>query len=258
MVAVEGPAVVLAELGRWWPPAGLVRVDEPDAGEAQPSVAPDLVVELSGPPTGPAVGVDGIARPGGWDRLESDLGLFAAEHLAHRVAVHAAVVAWQGAAVVLPGPSHAGKSTLALALADAGAAVLSDEYTLIDPATGLVQGWPRPVRRRMPDGTITRPLVPAPLAAPIPVAVVAAVHHEAGAALDLRPARAADAALDLLANTVPAQRRPGPSLLAASAVARSAAAVRGVRGEASEAAAALLALVPARTGARGRSPGGRA
>jgi hypothetical protein len=47
--------------------------------------------------------------------------------------VHAAVVTWRGRALVLPGLSRAGKSTLALALVLAGAGFLSDELLAFTP-----------------------------------------------------------------------------------------------------------------------------
>src|SRR5581483_1001800 len=43
------------------------------------------------------------------------------------VFVHAGVVAWRGRALVIPGPSNSGKSTLVAALVAAGAAYYSDE-----------------------------------------------------------------------------------------------------------------------------------
>jgi hypothetical protein len=48
--------------------------------------------------------------------------------------VHAAVVVWRGRALVLPGLSRAGKSTLALALLLEGARYLSDELLVFDSA----------------------------------------------------------------------------------------------------------------------------
>lgn len=56
--------------------------------------------------------------------------------------VHAAVVAWDGRAVVLPGQPGAGKSTLcaSLALLDGGR-LLSDELALVDADNRL---WPHP------------------------------------------------------------------------------------------------------------------
>jgi hypothetical protein len=57
--------------------------------------------------------------------------------------VHAAVVALDGRAVVLPGLSRAGKSTLALALLERGAHLLSDELLAFDPVRELALAFPR-------------------------------------------------------------------------------------------------------------------
>lgn len=50
------------------------------------------------------------------DLLESDLQLFVAEKAHDRLFVHAGVVGWRGRAIVLPGRSMSGKSTLVAAL----------------------------------------------------------------------------------------------------------------------------------------------
>src|SRR5262249_15179119 len=52
--------------------------------------------------------------------LESDLRLYIAEHARRRVFVHAGVVGWNGGAIVIPGSSLSGKSTLVAALVRAG------------------------------------------------------------------------------------------------------------------------------------------
>jgi hypothetical protein len=46
--------------------------------------------------------------------------------------VHAGVVGWQGKAILVPGRSRSGKSTLVMALVDAGATYYSDEYAVLD------------------------------------------------------------------------------------------------------------------------------
>jgi hypothetical protein len=62
--------------------------------------------------------------------------------------VHAGVVGWQGRALVLPGPSRAGKSTLVLELVRAGATFYSDEFAVLD-RQGLVHAYPRPLWERL-------------------------------------------------------------------------------------------------------------
>src|SRR5438094_6797894 len=51
-----------------------------------------------------------------------------------RTFLHAGVVGWRGRALVLPGRSRAGKSTLVAELVRAGATYLSDEYAVLDDA----------------------------------------------------------------------------------------------------------------------------
>ncbi|HET9830832.1 MAG TPA: HprK-related kinase A [Vicinamibacterales bacterium] len=65
---------------------------------------------------------------------------------AHRfVAMHAAVVERDGRALVISGESGAGKSTLCAALVLDGWRLLSDEFALLDPDTGMLSPLPRPV-----------------------------------------------------------------------------------------------------------------
>ena len=61
--------------------------------------------------------------------------------------VHAAVLDWRGRALVLPGLSRAGKSTLALALVLAGARYLSDELLAFTSA-GAAEPVPRALKIR--------------------------------------------------------------------------------------------------------------
>jgi hypothetical protein len=67
-------------------------------------------------------------------------------------AVHAGVVQLDDQAVLLPGMTHAGKSSLVAALLERGATYFSDEYALID-AQGRIHPYPRPllVRNGMPQ-----------------------------------------------------------------------------------------------------------
>lgn len=62
----------------------------------------------------------------------------------HHLVMHAGCVADQSA-VILPGQSGTGKSSLVAACITAGMAYLSDEYAVIDPANGIVLAYPKPV-----------------------------------------------------------------------------------------------------------------
>lgn len=96
--------------------------------------------------------------------------------------LHAAVLAREGRAVVLPAPSGSGKSTLCAALMFAGWRLLSDELTLIDPRTGHVMPLPRPVSLKNASIDAIR--------AHAPQAVIGPVVRETskGSVAHLRPA----------------------------------------------------------------------
>ena len=184
-------------------PGGLARSDQPIG-----PVAHQITVGRS---------VDDGLPGRGSDRVESELALFTSERLAGPVAVHAAVIVHGSKALVVPGTSGAGKSTLCVAAAAAGADVLSDEYALVDPTTGLVTGWRRPVRVRRPGGGVDR-LDIAAESDPVPVgwsrsSTTSAMTQSRG------PRSAARRRARLLANTVCARSRPDEALDAALAVA---------------------------------------
>lgn len=57
--------------------------------------------------------------------------------------LHASAVERDGKALLMTGESGAGKSTLAALLMARGWRLMGDEFALLDPATGLVHGFPR-------------------------------------------------------------------------------------------------------------------
>ncbi|MFZ0745652.1 MAG: hypothetical protein WAM85_14670 [Terracidiphilus sp.] len=69
------------------------------------------------------------------------------EHLTTLRAVHAGTVLWNERALLLPGATHAGKSSLVAELLRRGATYFSDEFALIDPE-GFVHPYPRPLLLR--------------------------------------------------------------------------------------------------------------
>lgn len=178
------------------------------------------------------------------DVLESDLQMYVAEFARDRVFVHAGVVGWNGRAIVLPGRSFAGKSTLVAALLRAGATYYSDEYAVLDDH-GNVHPYPRRLSLRQPDGPQRRRCTAADLGAeagdsPLPVGLVAVTRYRAGGCWRPRELSAGRAVLDLMHNTIPAERAPDRVLGPLERVSVSARAVAGVRGEADETAAAIL------------------
>ena len=59
--------------------------------------------------------------------------------------IHGATVERNGFAAILPAPPGSGKSTLCAALVSRGWRLLTDELTLVSPATGLISSLARPI-----------------------------------------------------------------------------------------------------------------
>ncbi len=77
--------------------------------------------------------------------LEWGMNWCVSSHAHHFLIIHAAVVEKNGFAAILPAPPGSGKSTLCAGLVLSGWRLLSDELTLIDPATGLIHPLARPI-----------------------------------------------------------------------------------------------------------------
>lgn len=119
-------------------------------------------------------------------------------------AVHAGTVVWDGKALLLPGVSHAGKSSLVAELLRRGATYFSDEYALID-AKGRVHPYPRPllVRNGCPEQV---PMLAAQYKAPVgnapaQVGWILALQYLPACTWTVAPISQSEALLTLLRNT---------------------------------------------------------
>ena len=193
-------------------------------------------------------GVERIARTQDLDEalaaLESDLHGQVAARAKDRLFVHAGVVGWRGRAIVLPGRSFTGKTSLTAALVRAGADYYSDEYAVFDDE-GRVHPYPRPLSLRREDGTpggrCTAEDLGGRAGGPaLPVGLIVAARHRRGSRFRPRPISPGQALMELLDNTVAAREQPRRSLETLSKAA-AAPAFRGRRGEAEAAAEAILA-----------------
>jgi hypothetical protein len=175
--------------------------------------------------------------------IESDLRLYVAQSARRRVFVHAGVVGWRGRAILLPGHSAAGKSSLVAALVRAGATYYSDEYAVLDPQ-GRVHPFPAPLSLRGQRGAPSQKLSAESLGGagrrPLPVGLVAFSRHEPGARWRPRGLTLGQAVLALLAHTIPARRRPAMVLPTLGRALSGAVLLRGRRGEAVDVAGSLL------------------
>jgi hypothetical protein len=157
--------------------------------------------------------------------------------------VHAGVVADGERAIVMPGGSFSGKSTLVRALVEAGGVYYSDEFAVIDGG-GRVHPFPRPLSYRAPFEAAVEyqaeDLGGTAGDQPIEVGLVIATHYHSGAEWDPRELSPGAGALKLLENTIPAQERPEQSMRFVSRAVANAATLEGERGEAEELAELLL------------------
>jgi hypothetical protein len=162
--------------------------------------------------------------------------------------VHAGVVAYEGRALLIPGRSFSGKTTLVAALVRAGATYYSDEFAPIDK-DGLVHPYAKPLSIRGDDllqrNHDVESLGGTSGEEPVPVGAVLDATYRPGSAW--RPTRLSpgQGALALLAHTVPARTRPDAVLPALKHAVEGATILTGDRGEADELAPLLLAELAA-------------
>ncbi len=147
---------------------------------------------------------------------ESDLHGQIAANTRERLFVHAGVVGWQGQAVVIPGRSFSGKTTLTAALVRAGAVYLSDEYAVFD-AAGLVYPYPKLLSVRDEQGNPAGRYSAEALGGstgtePLPVGLVLSCRYEADARWQPRRLSSGQALLALLDNTVQVRHQPQTTL----------------------------------------------
>jgi hypothetical protein len=172
------------------------------------------------------------------DELESYQDLLLAATARGRCFVHAGVVGTAAGAIILPGVSRAGKTTLTKAFIEAGAQFFSDDLAVLD-AGGFVHPYPRPLSLRAGPGDVrlrrrAEELGGVVATEPMPVAMVLFTNHEAGTPFAPKEVAPAQAVFELLQHTLTARSQPRACLEALAKVSRSALLLKGTRGEASE------------------------
>jgi hypothetical protein len=179
--------------------------------------------------------------------LAAHAEFFVAEHAPDHLFVHAGVVGWEGRAIVMPGASFAGKTTLVQAWLDAGATYYSDEFAVLDRA-GRVHPFARPLAIRDASSAIRRTPAAALGAetgtAPLPIGLILVASYRPGARWRPRRMTAAPALLALMRHTVAARGNPKHSMPILTQAACSGMALAGCRGEAGQLVAAALRHLP--------------
>jgi hypothetical protein len=178
------------------------------------------------------------------DALESHSRLHVAARSRRGVFLHAGTVAWRGRAIVLPGASRSGKTTLVGQLVKAGAAYLSDEFAVIQG--DRVVPYPKPLSVRDPrHAGRQRPVGVSALGGTqqrraTPVGLVVLTRFERGAAGHARRLPRGRALLSLLSHAPAARISPQAVLAALESLVRAVPVVRLKRGEAREVARRIL------------------
>jgi HprK-related kinase A len=85
----------------------------------------------------------------------------------HYFIVHAAAIERDGLTAILPAPPGSGKSTLCAALVHRGWRLLTDELTLIDPASGLILPLVRPISLKDASLEVIRRFAPGAIVGPV-------------------------------------------------------------------------------------------
>lgn len=179
--------------------------------------------------------------------LASDVQCYVAEASPTRVFTHAGVVGWRGRAIVFPGKTFSGKTTLVAALVKAGATYYSDEYAVFD-SRGRVHPYPSPLSIRDGKGERFGSYTAEELGGsvgsrPLPVGLVVVSEYKSGAHWRPRAMSPGQATLALLANTVSARFQPRVALATLKRAVRRAPVLVGVRGEVEEVVEAMLSEV---------------
>jgi hypothetical protein len=167
------------------------------------------------------------------------------QHLTTLRAVHAGAVLLNGRALLLPGSTHAGKSSLVAELLRRGAEYLSDEYALID-VEGKVHPYPRPLLLR--NGSPKQfPMLPSECNAklavdPAPVGWILSLKYSPLADWEVVAVPQSLALLDLFRNT-PHALAESPEIVAAfQRAVEGAACYAGTRPNVDQAADRILEL----------------
>jgi hypothetical protein len=191
-------------------------------------------------PVGPVCSQEAVM----WLRAAIDAGI--ACTATDALFIHAGVVGWRGRAIVLPGRSGAGKSSLTMALVDAGATYYSDDLAPID-ASGRVHAYAKApsLKGAVPATRQVQPPGGGSVLPPLPIALIVATSFVPGARWAPLTQRGAIGVLPLLSNAVIATAKPQAAVAVAATIGASSITLSGPRAEASEVAQLILATLDA-------------
>jgi hypothetical protein len=176
--------------------------------------------------------------------LDTELRLYIARKAPDAIFIHAGVVAHRGKAIVIPGMSFSGKTTLVAALVREGATYYSDEFAVLGN-DGLVHPYPKLLsirdQNRLQVEHHVDSLGGVAGEAALPMGAIVVTSYKPGAEWQPERVSGGEGGVALLANAVPARERPAEVMRAISRCADGATVIRSDRGDAEEVARWLLA-----------------
>lgn len=179
--------------------------------------------------------------------FESQLRFLIAKFARDAAFVHAGVVGWKGRALVIPGSSRSGKSSLVAALIKSGADYISDEHAILD-GEGRVLPWCKPIsirgaaqsrQKQVPHSAFGARFV----TEPVPVAIVLETRYRPRARWRPAPLTASEIALAMMGHAVAAQLRPEPVMHALTIAAKRARGFRTDRPDVGRAVPHIFAML---------------
>ena len=176
--------------------------------------------------------------------LEQSIKRYVAQWARSRVFVNAGVVGWKGRAILIPGRSQTGKTTLVAELVKHGAVYYSDEYAVLD-GRARVHPYAKPLGIRSHGDspqirTSIESLGGIQGVKPSPVGMIVLTRFQEGRKWRPRGVSGGKAALGLLENVAASRHRLEHLLSVLGKSGERALMLKGVRGEASETALSLL------------------
>jgi hypothetical protein len=176
------------------------------------------------------------------DEFAKDLRLFIAGSARRRLFIQAGVVGWRGRAIIIPGQSLSGKSTLVAELVRAGAVYYSDEFAVLDER-GLVHPFAKhPAIIRSDEQAKEKSA--AKRVKPLPIGMVIVSQYRSGARWRPRSLSPGQAALALLGNMVEIRQRPEKALPLLEVILKNTPVLKSVRGEAQQVIDHILSRLP--------------
>lgn len=187
------------------------------------------------------------------DYLNSQLRITVAEFAVSKVFLHAGVIGWKGGAIVIPGTSYSGKTSLVAEFIKHGAVYYSDEYAVIDER-GLVHPFPKMLSiRGIIDEYTQKDFAPEELGAtvgiePLPVKLVLLTKFEKGAVWKPSKMKTGEGIMEILQHTIPIRNNPVFTLKVLKKMVSRAIIAKSSRGEAKQFVPVLMNFMKTEVG----------